>query len=67
MPDFLPTLYAGITYTSLITGFVFAARWVLITLATFVGVFHEGRKGKNARAVLKLLLGRENNPSEPDD
>lgn len=67
MLDFLPTLFAGITYTSLIAGFVFAVRWGLIALVTLVGVFNDGPKGRNARAVLKLLLGPKRDAGNQSD
>ena len=67
MLDFLPTLIAGAALTPLIAVIAVCARWGLIALATVVGVFSDGPKGKNARHVLKLLLRRKDDPPGATD
>lgn len=58
MSDFLPTLTAGITYTSVLTGLILGLRWALIAVVALIGVLSQDDKGRNARTVLKTLLRR---------
>lgn len=58
MPDFLQPLIEGAVSSSLVAALALVGYWGLIALVSCVAVFDKGRRGKNAREVLKLLLRR---------